>query len=528
MPPVYTVGDTTALSAGVKAPSGLAFESRSWVGLLACWLAGCSLAGTGTPMGPRGAPYYRGEQPRLPVIDTLELKAHTYFLAHDLLAGRATGTPGEDLAAIYLAAQCRRLGLEPVGGGYFQDVPLVEVSLLGGRLRVKDGGYTEEFALGEHFLPDFMTGHSLDGLEGPAVLVNTPIEPAALPSLGGAIAVTLGPVGGPTAVSALEQRGALAVIQAGVDDSSFSLYRSSRGDKFLRHADYRIESSLLSPIPVFVAGPVVTRALIAGTRLAAGGQISPGPLGKRVEFELRTERKQVSARNVACLLPGRQGGRRDTAIVYTAHYDHLGRGAPDARGDSVYNGFSDNAAGVAMLLAIAKAMAAGAEPRHSFLFVFFTGEERGLLGSDYYVAKPLWPLDRIRAVINLDAGAPPGRPVSWRLAGGEGNDLGLLAVDVALEMGWSATTSEARPNSDYYPFHRKGVPAIAVIPGPGPFQGLTSDSSNALRRRWDFYHRPSDEWSEEFPFSGLQRYADYAYLIGLAVDRRESPLGSRR
>jgi hypothetical protein len=454
----------------------------------------------------------------------LELKAHTYFLAHDQLAGRATGSWGGELAAIYLAAQCRRLGLQPLAGDYFQEVPLVEVFFSAGWLRVEDRGSREEFLLGEHFLADFMTGHTLDGLRGPAVFLNTPIDPQALPPLEGGIAVTLGPPGGPAVLSALAEAGAVAVIQAGVDHSSFSLYRSSRGEVLLRHADSGIESSLLSPIPVFVAGAAATRALIAGTSLAAGGAISDGALGKVVELELRAREQPVSARNVACLLPGREPGRRDTAIAYTAHYDHLGYGTPDERGDSVYNGFSDNAAGVAVLLAIAKAMLEGSGPRHSFLFLFFTGEERGLLGSDYYVARPLWPLERTRAVINLDAGAPPGRPVSWRLAGGEGNDLGLLAVDVALAMGWSATTSAPRPNSDHYPFHRAGVPAIAIIPGPGPFQALTTDSSDALRRRWDSYHRPADEWSPDFPFAGLERYASYAYLTGLELDRR----GGRR
>jgi hypothetical protein len=457
----------------------------------------------------------------------LELRSHTYFLAHDRLGGRATGSYGGELAAIYLAAQCRRLGLEPVAGDYFQEVPLVEISFAGGVLRVAGEGSAEEFLLGEDFVPDFMSGHSLDGLRGPAVYLNTPIDPGRLPPLEGAVAVTLGPAGGPAVFAALKERKAVAVIQAGVDDSSFALYRSSRGAALVRHADRGTESSLLSPIPVFVAAGAATRALIAGTPLAWGRPMPDGPLNKAAELELKTVERSLLARNVACLLAGREAGRRDTAIAYTAHYDHLGYGDPDERGDSIYNGFSDNAAGVAMLLSIAKAMSQGPRPRHSFLFLFFTGEERGLLGSDYYVAHPLWPLDRTRAVINLDAGAPPGRPVSWRLAGGEGSDLGLLAVDVALEMGWSATTSAPRPNSDYYPFHRSGVPAIAIIPGPGPFQGLTTDSSNALRRRWDFYHRPGDEWREEFPFGGLERYATYAYLIGLAVDRRERADGRR-
>ena len=193
---------------------------------------------------------------------------------------------------------------------------------------------------------------------------------------------------------------------------------------------------------------------------------------------------------MACLLQGADPKVRDTAIAYSAHYDHLGIGLPDSRGDSIYNGFSDNAAGVAMLLAIGDAFAGrSGRPRHSVLLLFFTGEETGLLGSDYYVAHPLWPLEKTRGVINLDAGAPPARPWTWRIAGGDGNSsLGHLARDVAADRGWSATTSPATPNSDYFPFHRSGVQAIFIVPGSAPYQGLTADSSQALRRRWDHYH----------------------------------------
>jgi Zn-dependent M28 family amino/carboxypeptidase len=123
-------------------------------------------------------------------------------------------------------------------------------------------------------------------------------------------------------------------------------------------------------------------------------------------------------------------------------------------------------------------------------------------------------LSRIKGVINLDAGAPPGRPWSWRIAGGDRQPLGHLAQDVAADHGWSATTSPATPNSDYYPFVRVGVQAVFIVPGPGPYQGLSVDSSQALRRRWDRYHDPADEWAPDFPFAGLGRYAEYAYYIG--------------
>jgi Zn-dependent M28 family amino/carboxypeptidase len=226
----------------------------------------------------------------------------------------------------------------------------------------------------------------------------------------------------------------------------------------------------------------------------------------------------VSAHNVGCVLPGRDATLADTAIVFTAHYDHLGVTAPDATGDSIYNGFSDNAAGVAMLLAIADAAVRDGGLGHSLLFLFLAGEEQGLLGSDFYVTRPAWPLDRVAGVINLDAGAPPARPWNWRIAGGDDSALGTLAVDVAMAMGGAATTSPPRPNSDYYPFWRLGVPAIFIVPGNAPYEGLSSDSSEALRERWDRYHQRSDEWAPDFPLEGLARYADYARRVGWALD----------
>jgi Zn-dependent M28 family amino/carboxypeptidase len=250
-------------------------------------------------------------------------------------------------------------------------------------------------------------------------------------------------------------------------------------------------------------------------------------------LSLHVARRPLGARNVACLLPGAAVEARDTAIVFAAHYDHLGVGAPDARGDSIYNGFSDNAAGVGMLLAIAQAMiqSPGEPMRYSVIFLFPTAEELGLLGSDYYVAHPLWPLARTAAVIALDAGAPPAPPASWRIAGGNASALGTLAVDVALAHGWSATVSPATPNSDYYPFARSGVPAVMIIPGPGPYEGLSTDSSVALRQAWNHYHEAADAWADDFPFRGLRRYAEYAYLVARAWDgrgRRDARSPARR
>jgi Zn-dependent M28 family amino/carboxypeptidase len=209
---------------------------------------------------------------------------------------------------------------------------------------------------------------------------------------------------------------------------------------------------------------------------------------------------------------------RDEFVAYTAHYDHLGISTPDSRGDSIYNGFSDNAAGVAMLLAIAESMRADPPPR-SVAFLFFTGEERGLLGSSYMAAAPPLALDRVAGLINLDAGAPSAPPLNWRIAGGAdgaGAALGETARRVADRHGWSVSLSPASPNSDYWPFLQQGVPAIFIIPGD-EWENTPPDQRDALRRRWDRYHMADDHWHPDFPFAGLGRYADFARLIGLEI-----------
>lgn len=229
--------------------------------------------------------------------------------------------------------------------------------------------------------------------------------------------------------------------------------------------------------------------------------------------------RKLNAANVSCLLRG--SAAPDWAIAFAAHYDHLGVGTPDSTGDSIYNGFSDNAAGVAMLLAIAQEFTTS-PPRHSVLFLFLTGEELGLLGARYLAANPVWPNERILGLINLDAGAPPGRPISWEIVGGDETEPGRVAMRIAASFGWEARASHIRPNSDYYAFHQVGVASVFIIPGRGPYEGMSKDDSERLFHQWNQYHVPGDEWHANFPFSGLQRYADYALRVARGLDELQS------
>jgi hypothetical protein len=463
-------------------------------------------------------------------IDTLALRAHTYFLSHDAVAGRATGSAGAALAALYITSQCRELGLQPVGSEYGHGVPLEEATVRSASAAVTRSGISLQFHYPGDFTPDVGSRSTLVGFGGPAVYVGRAdeLQAASLEglALGGSVAVILGPRANVESVEELRARGVVGAILLAPDTGTYGAYRRNRGRTRLYHADPAIRSSTIPPLPAVIAGPELSFALVAGAPLDGAGRPAHGPLERSITIELGVDLRTVPAENVVCMLPGAHKPASDTALALSAHYDHLGVVSESRSGDSIYNGFSDNAAGVAALLAIAKALAEdNANPlRHTTLFLFFVGEERGLLGSDYYAARPSWPLSRTKAVINIDAGAPPGRPTSWRLAGVDSTGLGAVGIRVAAEHGWRVTTSAPRANSDYYPFVREGVPGVFIIPGPDPYEGLTPDSSAALRERWDHYHQPDDEWSEEFPFAGLRRYAEFGLLFARAVDRHTSPL----
>ncbi len=471
------------------------------------------------------------QRPPVPAIDSLALRAHTYFLSHNLLEGRETGSLGGEVAARYLAAAAERLGLKGAaeGAAWFQDVPLIEATIdtNATALALTDSLGTQTFRSPSAFIPNGGTAASLTGFGGELAWVGGASDvlarPDRLPPLTGRVAIMAGVFGADAAAAdTLAARGVTGVIELVGSDEVYRLYADSRGPTRMYVADPGVRSSFVPAIPAVIVRAALARALLP--RIDSEEQLARSFLvpARRVAISLHTRERSVTARNVAALLVGADPSVRGQYVVYAAHYDHLGIGTPDERGDAIYNGFTDNAAGCAALLAIAQSLTASRPPR-SALFLFFTGEERGLLGSDWFVAHPIVPAESIAAVINLDAGAPPGRPVRWHVTGGDRSTIGATALAVARRAGWEAETRPPSPNTDYFPFLRIGVPAVFLVPAPGAYEGLTTDSSNALRRRWDHYHEPADAWSADFPFEGLVRYADFALRLGLALSEGPRP-----
>ncbi len=462
-------------------------------------------------------------------IDTMEIRASTYFLANDLLEGRGTGTRGEHLAALYLSTELQRLGLEPVGpgGSYLLPVPLKAATIdnAGTRLVVRHGADSTTLVSGRDFVVNTGGAGAFRDFTGQAVLVGPASgAAAALPagSLQGKVLVVFNALGADarTLMPDWLRRGAAGVVVLVPDQGTLDLYIRSRGDRRYFVAG-QVDDPVWQPdLPTIIAGPHGVQALLEGVSVP-DSVLRGKPLGSAVQLDrtisatIRASVAEVPAANVAGLLPGRDPARRDEVVIFTAHYDHLGISTPDARGDSIYNGFSDNAAGDAMLLAIAEAMSRD-RPARSVLFLFPTGEERGLLGSTYYASHPAIPLSRTVADINLDAGAPPAPPTEWRFAAGEASTLGELATRIVSGHGWKAVLGGTSPNSDYWPFLQRGVPSIFIVPG-SQWEGVDAPTHAALEKRWEHYHEAADEWAPDFPFRGLQRYAELGLELGRAV-----------
>jgi Zn-dependent M28 family amino/carboxypeptidase len=218
--------------------------------------------------------------------------------------------------------------------------------------------------------------------------------------------------------------------------------------------------------------------------------------------------------NVVGVLPNRSGSVSGDLVGITAHLDHLGVGRPDARGDSIHNGFLDAAVPVAMVLDVARrySRAPGQRP---LLVMFFNLEEQGLLGAKALLARSDASAltTRLKLLIGVDAGSPAGEAVEWQLMGTLPSHAGaVLADSLARARGWTTTSTAPRAISDVFPFSQAGVPIIFPIPGR-VWKGYTEAQRNAAMSTFDHYHQPSDEWRADFPWVGTWHFADWLWEI---------------
>jgi Zn-dependent M28 family amino/carboxypeptidase len=237
--------------------------------------------------------------------------------------------------------------------------------------------------------------------------------------------------------------------------------------------------------------------------------------------------KEVS-HNVVGVLPGKT--HPDERVIYTAHWDHLGIGLPDAKGDRIYNGAVDNASGVAGLIEMARLFHAAPRPQRTVMFMSVTAEEKGLLGSEYYAANPLYPLATTVADINMDGMNVVGRTRDVTSSGDAPLTMqdDLVEVAKAHDMSFSPDPSPEAGHfyrSDHFSFAKRGVPAMSISAGEDLEKGgKAAGKAAADAYVKDRYHQPADEWEANWDLSGMAQETAVLYDLGARLaNSREWP-----
>ncbi len=493
-------------------------------------------------------------------ISGQHIRAHVKFLASDLLEGRGVGARGGDLATEYIAAQFALAGAKPAGdrGTYFQNLTLVGVEPQpDSRLSaVMNDGKTIMFRWLDDFVgltyqqktdPSFdaeavFVGHGINAPEyqwndykdvdvrGKVVVLFTNEPPSNDPKFFTGRALTYYGRWTYKYEEAARQGAVAAIIIHTTPTASYGwdVVRSSWGreDQQVKIAPDAHELAfagwITKPEGEKIAATVGKTAdellKMADTR---GFQAIPLPM----HFRGRSPSKirEIQTRNVVAKVDGSDPRLKGEAVIFSAHWDHLGIGAP-VKGDSIYNGAADNATGCGMILEIARAWAALPEkPRRSAIFLAVTAEEAGLRGSEYYGAHPTIPAGRIAAALNFDMFMPFGRARDVNVTGAERTTMYPIVQEAARRFNMTIEP-DPRPEagsyyrSDHFSFARVGIPSFSVEGGE---ELLGKPAGAGAKLFADFndnhYHQPSDEYREDWDFSGMEQYARFGFLMGMNV-----------
>ena len=244
----------------------------------------------------------------------------------------------------------------------------------------------------------------------------------------------------------------------------------------------------------------------------------PVPLKANLIVQGTARTDVITSHNVVGLLPGKK--YPDETVIYSAHWDHLGIGKPDANGDNIYNGAVDNATGISHLIEQARRFSLEPRPDRSVVFLAVTAEEKGLLGSEFYATHPLYPLAKTAGVLNTDSMGVWGPEKDFTISGTA--KLGLLDMLIAAGKGEGRYfTPDPHPEnggfyrSDHFSFAKQGVPAISFKPGldlaqGGNARGESLDADYTAKR----YHQPDDEFNPQWDFRGMAQDANLLHIVG--------------
>lgn len=251
---------------------------------------------------------------------------------------------------------------------------------------------------------------------------------------------------------------------------------------------------------------------------------TPVPLGIRTSIGMDVSLNRVQTANVLGLIPGSDPELADEAVIFTAHHDHLGIGTPNADGDRIYNGAMDNAAGVAQVLSITRALMALPEaPRRSTLIAFVGAEEQGLLGSMYYANNPTFPPGKIAANINYDGGNIWGHTHDVTFIGLGKSSIDGIVERIAAEQGRVVKPDQFADRgyfyrSDQFSFAKIGVPALYLDTGTEFVDRPAGWGAEKVNEYTDVhYHQPSDEYSDSWNFDGMIEDARLGFWTALAI-----------
>ncbi|WP_294394470.1 M28 family metallopeptidase [uncultured Sphingomonas sp.] len=501
-----------------------------------------------------------------PQFDAARLSQHVKMLASDAFEGRGPATAGETKTVDYVVQQMKAAGLQPGGEirngkrGWTQDVPLLKSSIVGApRLTLFTGGAAMPLIQGDQIavraamtgqkhvtlkdVPLVFAGYGVsaperkwDDFKGVdvrgkliVVLINDPDFEAGMKGQDGAFGGKAMTYYGRWTykyeqAARLGAAGVLIVHETAPASYGWNTVKNSNTNTMFDIVR-KDAATVHTPFESWIQRDLAVKLFKdsgldfdVAKKAAQSPDFRPIPLKATLSADYGVDANVITSHNVAGMLTGAK--HPDELVIYSAHWDHLGVGQPDARGDRIYNGAVDNATGTAALFEMGRAFASAPRTDRSILFLAVTAEEKGLLGSEYYAANPLFPLAKTAGVINTDALDPFGRARNFTISGVAKLDLldRLVAAGQARGRTYTPdphTEAGGFYRSDHFPFAKRGVPAISFGSGNDLVNGGT-ERGEALGKAYTDakYHQPADEWSEDWDLSGMTDDLGLLYTVG--------------
>lgn len=489
-------------------------------------------------------------------IDPEKIRAHVRFLADNLLEGRGTGTRGGDIAAKYIATQFALDGLKPGGdnGTYLQHINFVGINTVGAKTTfdlVPDHGSPMSLRYADDYVTTNQTHTATAAIDAPIVFVGYGIDApeykwndfAGVDVRGKVLLVIVSEppskdetfFKGPALTyygrwtykfEEAARRGAVGVLiihRTDLASYGWDVVRNSNtGEKTYLSDDPNARLKAASWIQLDVARKLFTSA---GKNLdeeidAAGKRgFKAFELPVRLKAHITSEVRNFQSSNVVGILPGTDAGK-DQAVMYTAHYDHLGID-PSLPGDKIYNGAADNGTGCGILLELARAWSSSkVRPPHSIIFASVTAEEQGLLGSEYLGMHPPISAGQISLDLNYDMLLPVGVPLEVLVTGAERTTFFPNVEKTAKQFDLKIVPDPfpqagSYYRSDHFSLSRVGIPAFSIDPGvlyAGHERQWGIDQSNDYNEH--HYHQPSDEYHASMNFDGDAKMARFGFTLG--------------